>query len=136
MIQNLILASMLSLAQPPGPMGEPDGSRTIGIVPPFKAEPAPPAWLRTTSHALATGKTRHYIYEAYAGPNDQWLVRYQMLPESDERAPLLEQAFLFASSSRKKPQKLNLRKLTFNDRKATWNNLAFTLVDHRDLMKP
>ncbi|MDP2874574.1 MAG: hypothetical protein Q8O00_00230 [Holophaga sp.] len=136
MIQHLVLASMLGLSQAQLPVGEPDGSRTIGIVPPFTAEPAPPGWLRSTSHALTSGTTRHYIYEAYAGPKNQWLVRYRMLPGAEEGTSIPEQAFLFSSNTQKRPQKLNLRIVRFEGRMATWKKHSFALVDHRDLMKP
>ena len=136
MIPRLALATMLSFSQTPPPVGEPDGSRTLGIVPPFSGQPAPPEWLRARSHALAAVDCRHYIYEAYAGPKGRWLVRYLLLPESDEAFRKIEQAFLFGSDPLKTPQELKLRDLNFANRTATWKKLTFTLVDHRDLMKP
>ncbi len=136
MLPTLLLATLLSLSQAPPPLGEPDGSRTIGIVPPFKAEPAPPEWLRTTSHGLASVDTRHYIYEVYAGPKNQWLVRYLMLPESDEAFREIEQAFLFGPDARKKPLELKPSELTFEPRSVAWKKTPFVLVDRRDLMKP
>ncbi len=136
MLPSLLLVTLLGLSQAPFPVGEPDGSRTIGVVPPFKAEPAPPEWLRATSHALASVDTRHYIYEVYAGPKEQWIVRYVMLPETDEAFREIEQAFLFGASPKKKPLELNTAELNFEPRAATWKKQPFTLVDRRDLMKP
>ena len=127
---------MLSITPPPPSAGEPDGSRTVGIVPPFHAEPAPPAWLRAASHAIAAVDTRHYIYEVYAGPKDQWLVRYLMLPDGDEAFRELEQAFLFGPDPKQKPLELKLAEVSFDARAATWKKTPFTLVDRRDLMKP
>ena len=136
MIPALLLATMLSLPQAPPAVSEPDGSRTIGIVPPFKAEPAPPEWLRASSHAVASIDTRHYIYEVYAGPMNQWLVRYLMLPEGDEAFREVEQAFLFGADPQKKPIELKLNELNFDAKSATWKKTPFALVDRRDLMKP
>ena len=121
-----------------GPMAieEPDGSRTIGIVPPFHGEPAPPAWLRARSHASAWVDTRHYLYEAYAGPEGRWLVRYVLLPEEQEAFREIEQAFLFQSDETRKPVRLKSSDLQVEPRAARWKNLTFTLVDRRDLMKP
>jgi hypothetical protein len=135
MLTSLLLITMLSVPQAI-PAGEPDGSRTLGIVPPFKAEPAPPDWLRTASHALAAVDTRHYLYEVYAGTKGQWLVRYLMLPESDEAFREIEQAFLFGSDPHKKPVELKPGELTFEAKSVTWKKATFTLVDRRDLMKP
>jgi len=135
MLPSLFLMFMLSVTQAP-PAGEPDGSRTVGIVPPFKAEPAPPAWLRATSHALASVDTRHYVYEVYAGPKDQWLVRYLMLPESDEAFREIEQAFLFGPDPLKKPVELKLSDLNFEAKSVVWKKATLPLVDRRDLMKP
>jgi len=135
MLPSLLLLAMLSISQAP-PTGEPDGSRTIGIVPPFRAEPAPPDWLRAASHALAAVDTRHYVYEVYAGPKGQWLVRYLMLPESDEAFREVEQAFLFGSDPLKKPVELKLSELNFEAKSVTWKKAAYPLVDRRDLMKP
>lgn len=135
MLTSLFLMAMLSVSQAP-PAGEPDGSRTLGIVPPFKAEPAPPDWLRAASHAIAAVDTRHYLYEVYAGPKGQWLVRYLMLPESDEAFREIEQTFLFGSDPLKKPVEIKTGELVFEAKSATWKKNAFTLVDRRDLMKP
>lgn len=136
MLPTLFLATTLAFAQAPQGPGEPDGSRTIGIVPPFSGDPTPPSWLRATSHSLAAVDTRHYVYEVYAGPKGQWLVRYLMLPESDEAFREIEQAFLFGSDPKKKPEELKLTELAFDARMATFKKLTFTLVDRRDLMKP
>lgn len=136
MLPSLFLALALAATQIPPGSGEPDGSRTLGIVPPYTTEPAPPKWLRATSHALAALDTRHYIYEAYAGPKGQWVVRYLMLPESDEAFREIEQAFLFSSDPKKKPEELKLSDLLFDTRSLTFKKITFTLVDRRDLMKP
>lgn len=136
MLPSLLLLTMLNLVQAPGPAGEPDGSRTVGVVPPFKAQPEPPGWLRASSHALAAVDTRHYVYEVYAGPKDQWLVRYLMLPETGEAFREIEQAFLFGPDPLKKPRELQVSEIAFETRSATWKQTSFTLVDRRDLMKP
>jgi hypothetical protein len=115
------------------PTEEPDGSRSIGIVPPFRGEPAPPAWLRTRSQACARALTRHYIYEAYAGPQGKWLVRYLLLPEEDEGSREIEQAFLFSAEEEPKPLLLNPSEVQAGSRTAKWKQLAFRLVDRRDL---
>ena len=120
----------------PRSIEEPDGSRTIGIVPPFREEPTPPSWLRGRSHAEAWVDTQHYIYEAYAGPDGQWLARYILLPEGQEAFREIEQVFLFTSNERKKPVRLNVADLQVEPRAAKWKNRLFTLVDRRDLMKP
>ena len=51
---------------------EPDGSRRVGVVPPFHGQPAPPGWLRTTSQVLVALHCRHYIYEAYGDDRGAW----------------------------------------------------------------
>lgn len=135
----LIPLSFVLLLNVPGvPMSieEPDGSRTIGIVPPFRGEPAPPAWLRVRSHATAWVDTRHYLYEAYAGPEGQWLVRYVLLPEDKEAFRDIEQAFLFQSDETSKPTRLKTNDLQVEPRSARWKKQVFTLVDRRDLLKP
>ncbi len=106
------------------------------MAPPFRGEPAPPAWLRLRSHAAAWVDTRHYLYEAYAGPEGQWLVRYVMLPEGSEAFREIEQAFLFQSEERRKPQPLKPAEVVVDPDRATWKKQVFTLVDRRDLMRP
>ena len=130
-----LLLSSLPVALPG--VQEPDGSHTVGVVPPFHGEPAPPAWLRKVSHAAADPDCRHYVYEAYAG-RDHWLVRYVMLPEGDEAFRDLEQVFLYPRSAKedgpRKPRDPALRR----DRRALRRALegeVFRLVDRRDLMK-
>lgn len=118
------------------PAEEPDGARSIGVVPPFQAEPAPPAWLRARSHAVAWVDTRHYLYEAYAGPDGQWLVRYVLLPEGSEAFRDIEQVFLFHADERRKPQPLKPAEVAVEPRGAIWKRLAFKLVDRRDLLRP
>ena len=115
---------------------EPDGSRTLGIVPPFRAEPAPPPWLRRVSHLLVPGPahTRHYIYEAYADGQDGWLVRYIHLPEGTEAPPAREEAFLFRGDPLEPPRRLKAGTIRFESRQARWQGRAFVLVDRRDLV--
>ena len=132
----LSLVLLLNLPGAPLLIDEPDGSRTIGIVPPFRGEPAPPAWLRARSHQCAWVDTRHYLYEAYAGPEGQWLVRYILLPDGNEAFREIEQAFLFQSDEKKKPVRLNCAEVQVEPRSAKWKKLEFILVDRRDLMKP
>jgi hypothetical protein len=136
MLPTILLAAMLSLSQTPPPAGEPDGSRTIGIVPPFHADPTPPDWLRAASHSIAAVDTRHYVYEVYVGPDSQWLVRYLMLPESGEAFREVEQAFLFGPDPAKKPKEVVPSEVNFESRSAIWKKMLFKLVDRRDLMKP
>ena len=118
---------------------EPDGSRPAGVVPPFRSEPAPPVWLRATSHAAAFVDTRHYLYEVYlspAGEEPKCIVRYVMLPEGNEAFREIEQVFLFDSNPKHKPKALKPSEITFDPKLATWKNTAFKLVDRRDLMLP
>ena len=136
MLTPVAICLLMNLTGLSLPGQEPDGSRTIGIVPPYRSEPAPPAWLRTRSHAAARVSIRHYIYEAYAGPGGQWLVRYQLLPEDGEACAAAEQVLLFQSDLKKKPRPLEAARVKFESRIATWNNQPFSLVDRRDLMRP
>lgn len=115
--------------------GEPDGSRTLGIVPPFKAEPAPPPWLRPTSHAHARPDTRHYVYEAYAGEK-RWLVRYLMLPEEGERPRTLELVMAYKPKGREKGIAVPLSEVEIKGRAVHWKGEVYRLVDKRDLLKP
>jgi len=80
--------------------------------------------------------TRHYSYEAYAGPKGQWLVRFLMLPEGNEAFREIEQAFLFASDPEHMPQEVNPAEVAFDTQSSTWKKQVFNLVDRRDLMKP
>ncbi len=136
MLNTLLFAILMSLEPPSAPPSEPDQSRPIGIVPPFKAEPTPPDWLRTESHAIAFVDCQHYIYEAYAGPDGTWLVRYVMLPEGNEAFREIEQAFLFGPKPGKKPQELKPSDILYEAQGATWKGKSFKLVDRRDLMRP
>lgn len=136
MMTSLLLAALMVLQSQTPAAPEPDGSRTVGIVPPFRGEPAPPDWLRPTSHALAAVDCQHYLYEAYAGPGGAWLVRYVMLPEADEAFREIEQVLLFGPTASRKPQLLKNTEVTFEAKAASWRGKAFTLVDRRDLMKP
>ncbi len=137
----LILATFI-LSLPMQAREEPDGSRPIGVVPPFHGEPAPPAWLRTMSHAVAMVDTRHYLYEVYGttAANDpqtsQWIVRYVMLPEGNEAFRELEQVFLFDGNPKHKPKDLKPSEINVEPKDATWKQVRFKLVDRRDLMLP
>jgi hypothetical protein len=118
-------------------MDEPDGSRTIGIVPPYRGQPEPPAWLRTTSHQLvAPGLTRHYQYEAYGDGMGAWMVRYVCYPEGDEAYLEIEQAFLYGADPARKPKVLKPAEVQFEPRSAKHGGKTYVLVDRRDLMQP
>lgn len=136
----LLSISMFSI--PAQGMGEPDGSRATGICPAFTGEPAPPAWLRAASHAVALVDTRHYLYEVYGAadadnPRDsQWIVRYIMLPEGNEAFREIEQVFLFDGNPKHKPKDLKPNEISVEPKDATWKNIKFMLVDRRDLMLP
>ena len=131
-----LLFCLLVSAQDPQIAGEPDGSRTVGIVPPYRGLPAPPDCLRAVSHAQAEVDTRHYLYEAYSGSGDQWLVRYVMLPEGNEAYRDIEQVFIFGPDPKKKPKSLKPDEVQYEPRSATWKDRSFVLVDRRDLVKP
>lgn len=124
------------LSQSPAQPPEPDGARTVGVVPPYKALPAPPAWLRATSHALAAVDTRHYLYEVYAVLPDQWLVRYVLLPEEGEAFRDIEQIYLFTSKASDKPRRPKNEEFLFDSLEARWKDRSLPLVDRRDLMRP
>ncbi|GLH70467.1 hypothetical protein GETHPA_20000 [Geothrix rubra] len=133
-----LLALLLSTlpATSPG-IQEPDGSHTVGVVPPFHGEPAPPGWLRKASHAAADPDCRHYVYEAYAG-KDRWLVRYVMLPEGDEAFREIEQVFLYprvTSGPVPKGRAIPPAELTVDPAGARWQGELFRLVDRRDLQR-
>ena len=133
MLPTLLLLALLT----PVPDAEPDGSRPSGQVQAFRAEPAPPGWLRAASHAVAAVDTRHYLYEVYAGPKDRWLVRYVMLPEGNEAFREIEQVFLFSGSSpARKPLDLPPAECAFDVGTAVWKGQAWALVERRDLLKP
>ena len=128
-----MLAAVLFLllwASPPAP--EPDGSRTVGVVPPFRGEPAPPAWLRPASHALAAPDCRHYVYEAYAEAGGAWLVRYLNLPAEAEVSRLREQIFLYAAGGQ--AQALAACDVQCRAHVAVYAQRTFVLVDRRDLV--
>ena len=114
---------------------EPDGSRTVGVVPPFHGAPEPPAWLRATSHAMAAPHCRHYVYEAYGDALGDWLVRYQSLPEKSEGSWETEQDFLFTTEI-KKPEELRATEIHFHAEAAYYSGKTFILVERRDLMRP
>lgn len=131
-----LLPLPLVLGQAPAPPPEPDGSRTVGIVPPFTGQPAPPLWLRSASHALAEVDTRHYLYEVYALAPDQWVVRYVMLPEEGEAFRDIEQVFIFGPKATDKAKRPKAEEFTFDARQAKWKSRILPLVDRRDLMRP
>lgn len=144
-MRHLALPFMLSVFLCSLPMQareEPDGSRAIGVVPPFHGEPAPPAWLRPASHAVAMVDTRHYLYEVYGATDaedpriSQWIVRYVMLPEGNEAFRELEQVFLFDGNPKHKPKDLKPSELMIEPKDATWKKAKYKLVDRRDLMLP
>ena len=115
---------------------EPDGSRRVGVVPPFHGQPAPPGWLRTTSQVLVALHCRHYIYEAYGDDRGAWLVRYRALPDQGEPRTLLEQVFLFATDFQMMPAELRTDEVRCKAMAAHYQGRTFALVDRRDLMKP
>ena len=136
MLAPLLALFLTAALAATGPQ-EPDGSRTVGVVPPFHAEPSPPDWLRRASHAAADPDCRHYLYEAYAG-KDHWLARYVMLPEGDEAFRDIEQVFLYprgAAGDAPKPTVLKPAEVIVEPTGARWKGEAFRLVDRRDLMK-
>lgn len=121
---------------------EPDGSRPLGIVPPYQAQPSPPPWLRGLSHALAESLepgTRHYVYEAYADGAGAWLVRYRRFPGAGEALAELQVALLFGSDPDGECRRLEADAIRFARREARWEASGeahtFTLVDHRDLVR-
>jgi hypothetical protein len=136
----LLPASVLSAAAQA--QAEPDGSRANSAVSSFSGEPAPPAWLRTVSHAAALVDTRHYLYEVY-GASDaagaqamQWIVRYVMLPEGSEAYREIEQIFLFDANPKHKPKELKPSEITVDPQEVTWKKAKYKLVDRRDLLLP
>ncbi len=132
----------LLLSAPVSAGDEPDGSHSTGLVPPFAAQPAPPAWLRAASHAAAFVDTRHYLYEVYGTAEDgdarnaRWIARYVMFPEGNEAFREIEQVFLFDGDAKHKPKELKPSELTVGPRDATWKHVKYRLVDRRDLMLP
>jgi len=136
MLPSLLLLATLSLTTASPLLGLSEENHAVATVPPFKGEPAPPAWLFDASFAIAAVDTRHYSYEAYAGPKGQWLVRFLMLPEGNEAFREIEQAFLFTSDPEHKPQEVNPAEVAFDTQSSTWKKQVFNLVDRRDLMKP
>lgn len=136
----LFLLPLFLLSAPAQAKGEPDGSRSTGVVPPFVGSPAPPSWLRSASHAVALVDTRHYLYEVYGSTEgddpraSQWIVRYVMLPEGNEAFRELEQIFLFDGNPKHKPKELKPSELLVEPQDATWKKVKYKLVDRRDLM--
>lgn len=123
----------------PGLALEPDGSRPVGIVPPYHGQPAPPDWLRGLSHALVEARgpvTRHYLYEAYGDGAGAWLVRYRRLPAAGEAPGEPQAALLFGSDPLAEPRLLEASAVRFERRAARCGDRPFILVDRRDLMRP
>ncbi|MBL0212016.1 MAG: hypothetical protein IPQ13_14065 [Holophagaceae bacterium] len=139
-IAFILLLPLATLTAPAQAMGEPDGSRSTGVVPPFLGNPAPPSWLRAASHAVALVDTRHYLYEAYGSADaedsrlSQWIVRYVMLPEGNEAFRELEQVFLFDGNPKRKPKELKPSEVLVEPQDATWKKVKYKLVDRRDLV--
>ena len=130
----ILLCSLL----PGGSAGEPDGSRTVGIVPPFRGEPAPPAWLRPASHALAAALgplPRHYLYEAYGDGCGGRLVRYLGYPGCGEPWIEPQVALLFSSDPLGWPRRILAGEVTAEARRLWWESRAYVLVDRRDLVR-
>ena len=113
---------------------EPDGSHTVGVVPPFHGQPEPPPWLRSTSHALAALRCRHYVYEAYGDALGCWLVHYRSLPERGEATWQTEQTFLFRSEW-KQPEELGTREVHYHAEAASYGGHTYLLVERRDLLR-
>jgi hypothetical protein len=122
------------------PAGEPDGSRTLGIVPPFHGQPNPPRWLRHASHALVVAgapNTRHYLYQAYADGGGHWLVRYVRYPDGSETCAETRVAFLFGADPldpQDPPRRIAEASLSVRTRRVEWEGRSFVLVDQRDLL--
>ena len=131
----LFFSTLLTQTRAELPLGEPDGSRTLGVVPPFLANPAPPRWLRTVSHAAA-GHCRHYLYEAYGNPKLGWLVRYLNFPATGEAPLELERSFLFRSEAQLEGQELSSVEVHFEVSAAIYQGTRYPLVDRRDLFRP
>jgi hypothetical protein len=135
MLSALLSATLLCAGPAAMAMDEPDGSRTVGVVAPFQADPPPPPWLRTTSHALAALDCRHYEYEAYGDERGGWLVRYVNFPETGEAFREIEQVFLFPPGGGKM-QELKVSDVRFEPKAALHRGRTFPLVDRRDLLRP
>ena len=128
-----VLFTMLGVILRSPPAAEPDGSHTVGVVPPYRGQPAPPAWLRPASHALAIPECRHYVYEAYAEAGGSWLVRYLSLPDQGEAPRIREQVFLYAAGSQ--AQSLPACDVHCQAHVAVYRQHSFILVDRRDLAR-
>jgi hypothetical protein len=132
---SLVLVTVLWSLQCLPPVSEPDGSRTVGVVPPFHGQPAPPVWLRTTSHALVVLACRHYLYEAYGDERGAWLVRYVSFPERGATFQVGEQVLLFHSEGWSQPEPLSPDEVQCHALAATYHEHTFVLVDRRDLLR-
>jgi hypothetical protein len=127
-----LLALHLGAVPPPA---EPPGVHLSGGITPFQAEPAPPAWLRLESHALADPDCRHYGYEVYAG-EAHWLVRYVMFPEDREEFREIEQVFLYPRGKAKaKAERIPPGDLQVEPLAVRWKGQTLRLVDRRDLLR-
>jgi len=135
MLRSLLTCLLAALPGVVPPPAEPPGVRLSGSIAPYQAEPAPPAWLRLDSHALADPDCRHYSYEAYAGET-QWLVRYVMFPEDKEEFREIEQVFLYPKErGASKPVPLPPGDLQVEPQAVRWKGRVFRLVDRRDLVR-
>ncbi len=132
----MTLPLLAALLLAPGAHQEPDGSRTLGIVPPYHAEPAPPAWLRSASLNRARVDCRHYVYEVYAGAQGRWLVRYILFPETGPDAHERETCLLYGTDPKAEPEGLVASEIVFKGREAEWRGVAYVLVEKRDLLRP
>ncbi len=132
----LLFVVLLQVPDRAQALPEPDGSRTFGIVPPYRADPFPPDWLRAESHRIARVDTRRYRYEAYAGSDGRWLVRYAMLPDTGETCRRETVVLVFRPERGAEPTEPDPGAVTFGDRVATWKGATFKLVDQRRLLRP
>jgi hypothetical protein len=135
MLETLLTCLLALASAQAAPPPEPVGVRLSGAIPAFRAEPAPPDWLRLDSHVLADPDCRHYGYEVYAGEG-QWLVRYVMFPEGREEFREIEQVFLFPGTRGKgQVERVPPAELAVEPTAARWKGRVFRLVDRRDLIR-
>jgi hypothetical protein len=130
------LACLLQLSsdQSPTPI-EPAGVHLSHAIPSFQTKPAPPAWVRLESNALADPDCRHYSYEVYASET-QWLVRYVQFPEEREEFREIEQVFLYPKEKEgAKAERIAPSSLWVDLQAARWNGRVFDLVDRRYLVR-
>jgi len=135
MLPMVVISVIMPCAPCLPPSPEPDGSRTLGVVPPFHGRPEPPEWLRATSHALVVLHCRHYLYEAYGDGAGAWLVRYVAFPGEGEAAEAREQVLLFPPERGAPPATLAPGEVRCRALTAVWGTRTYVLVDRRDLLK-